>query len=100
MTGDNPAAAIAHLEAFGRRVRQLREALGLPLAEFGAAAGIDAGRLDAVEHGTEETDLDSIFHLAAALRVPPGELFRRDDEHEAAFTAAAVAPAPEDDSAP
>lgn len=91
MTSDHATEAIAHLEAFGRRVRHLREALGLPLAELGAATGIDAGRLDAVEHGTEEADLDSIFRLAAALRVPPGELFHRGDDHEAASTAAAAA---------
>lgn len=71
MTGDPPAVLVA----FGRRVRQLRQAGHRTAADVAALTGWTVDHLAAVEAGTVEADLAGVFLLAAALDVAPRDLF-------------------------
>ena len=64
------------LEAFGQRLRHLRQARGLTLAELASGS---AGRrsLSLLENGKREPKLSLLESLAAALVVPVEELLRR-----------------------
>src|SRR5207248_62801 len=63
---------------FGRRLRHLRRARGLTLAELGARVGRAPSALSMLENGRREPRLSLIKALAEALGVPSEELLRRD----------------------
>jgi transcriptional regulator with XRE-family HTH domain len=70
---DNP------LKRFGDRVRVLREQIGLSQEALAAKAGIHRTYMGGVERGERNICLRNIVRIAAALGVPPRELF---DESE------------------
>lgn len=63
------------LEQFGRRVRALRERLGLSQEALAAQAGIHRTYMGGIERGERNICLRNIVRLAAALGVHPRELF-------------------------
>jgi transcriptional regulator with XRE-family HTH domain len=65
------------LIALGRTVRELREKRGMSAADLAAAAGIERGRLDALEAGRFDPAYDVLHALAAGLGVEAGALVRR-----------------------
>jgi len=65
------------LVLFGQRLRHLRRARGLTLAELGARVGRAPSVLSLLENGRREPKLSMIEALAGALSVSPGELMRR-----------------------
>lgn len=71
MSADLPAVLVA----FGRRVRQLRQAQHQTLAEVAALTGWTVEHLTEVEAGTVEADVQGVFLLSTALDVRPGDLF-------------------------
>jgi predicted transcriptional regulator/DNA-binding XRE family transcriptional regulator len=62
---------------FGQRLRHLRRARGLTLADLGALVGRAPSVLSLLENGRREPKLSLIEALASALSVPSGELMRR-----------------------
>jgi predicted transcriptional regulator/transcriptional regulator with XRE-family HTH domain len=65
------------LNLFGQRLRHVRRARGLTLAELGAQVGRAPSVLSLIENGRREPKLSLIEALAGALSVPTGELLRR-----------------------
>src|SRR6516164_5968832 len=64
------------LATFGQRLRHLRRARGLTLAELGARVGRAPSALSLLENGRREPKLSLIEALAKALSVSPDELLR------------------------
>jgi predicted transcriptional regulator/DNA-binding XRE family transcriptional regulator len=65
------------LGLFGQRLRHLRRARGLTLAELGRRVGRAPSALSLLENGRREPKLSQIDALARALSVPAEELTRR-----------------------
>jgi transcriptional regulator with XRE-family HTH domain len=59
---------------FGKRVRELREKIGISQEEFGDRAGFQRTYMGSVERGETNTSLRNIVRIARTLRVPPKEL--------------------------
>jgi len=59
----------------GKRLRELRLARGISVADLGARTGIPQGRIAAVEEGTEKPTIDALEAWAEALGVEMHELF-------------------------
>jgi len=66
------------LVLFGQRLRHLRRARGLTLAELGDRVGRAPSVLSLLENGRREPKLSLIESLASALGVPADELMRRE----------------------
>jgi transcriptional regulator with XRE-family HTH domain len=62
------------LLAFGQAVRRRRLELELTFDALAAEAKISRGMLIAIEHGTRNPGLLSVFRLASALKVTAAEL--------------------------
>lgn len=60
----------------GKRIRELRSALGLSQEEFAHRAGLHRTYIGAVERGERNVSLDNILAIARALRVSTSELLR------------------------
>jgi transcriptional regulator with XRE-family HTH domain len=71
---DDETVRAQHL-AFGLRVRDLRLVRGLSQEELADSAGIHRTYVSSLERGQRNVGLDNILALAAALQVPPSELF-------------------------
>src|SRR5450755_539985 len=65
------------LSMFGQRLRHVRRARGLTLAELGQKVGRAPSVLSLLENGRREPKLSLIEALAAALAVSADELIRR-----------------------
>src|SRR6476469_10929265 len=65
------------LATFGQRLRHLRRARSLTLAELGAKVGRAPSVLSLLENGRREPKLSLIEALAQALSVPTAELLRQ-----------------------
>lgn len=61
---------------FGRRVRELRYALGVSQEALGDLAGIDRTYVSGVERGRRNATVLTIHKFAAALGVEPADLLR------------------------
>ncbi len=65
------------LHLFGQRLRHIRRARGLTLAQLGERVGRAPSALSLIENGRREPRLSLIESLAGALGVPAAELMRR-----------------------
>ena len=65
------------LVTFGRRLKHLRRARGLTLAELGDRVGRAPSVLSLIENGHREPRLSLVEQLASALSVPVGELLSK-----------------------
>jgi len=63
------------LVAFGKRVRELREAKGLSQEQFADKCGLDRTYISGIERGRRNVSLQNIEILAKALGVMIAELF-------------------------
>lgn len=63
---------------FGRRVRQLRTALGVAQEAFAHTIGVDRSYYGSIERGRRNVSLEHIQKIADGLGVPPADLFRFD----------------------
>lgn len=63
---------------FGRRVRQLRTALGVAQEAFAHRVGIDRSYFGSIERGRRNVSLEHVQKIADGLGVPPADLFRFD----------------------
>jgi transcriptional regulator with XRE-family HTH domain len=60
---------------FGKKVRELRDALGLRQEDIAYKAGFETSHLGMVERGERNITLDKIEKLAKALNATPKDLF-------------------------
>ncbi|HEY4851531.1 MAG TPA: helix-turn-helix domain-containing protein [Streptosporangiaceae bacterium] len=72
---DLPSSGL-DLATFGQRLRHLRRAQGITLAELGERVGRAPSALSLLENGRREPKLSLIESLATALSVQAGELLR------------------------
>lgn len=64
--------------SFGRRVRALREALGISQEAFADRVGIHRTYIGGIERGERNPTLATLCRIAAALDLPLEELMRLD----------------------
>ncbi|HEX4063888.1 MAG TPA: helix-turn-helix domain-containing protein [Streptosporangiaceae bacterium] len=81
---------------FGRRLRHLRRAKGLTLADLGAKVDRVPSALSMLENGRREPKLSLLTALADALGVPTEELLRRDPPNRRAQLEIAIEEAQRD----
>ena len=87
-----------NLATFGQRLRHLRRARGLTLADLGDRVGRASSVLSLLENGRREPKLSLIEQLADALSVPVTELLNRQPPSRRAQLEIAVAEAQRDPS--
>lgn len=68
---------------FGRRVRQLRTAMGVSQEAFAHRVSIDRSYFGSIERGERNVSLDNVQLIADGLGVPPLDLFKFDALPEA-----------------
>lgn len=77
MTWDGDAFALERkgiLVAFGRRVRALREDMGMSQEDLADRADVHRTEIGLIERGQREPRLSTVLILARALGAPPGAL--------------------------
>jgi transcriptional regulator with XRE-family HTH domain len=60
----------------GRQIRTARRERGLTQEKLGERVGLDRKTINRAENGRITLTLDALVAIAAALHVPPAELFR------------------------
>ncbi len=73
-----------HRRAFGERVRELRQQLGMSQEAFALHADFDRTYISGIERGIRNPTLDVIYRLADALECPVVQLFADAEERPAA----------------
>ena len=63
-----------------RRLREVRESMGLSQPAFGARIGMKAGTLSAVEVGRSRMSLGKLAHVAKSVSVPLSTFIMPDDD--------------------
>jgi XRE family transcriptional regulator, fatty acid utilization regulator len=86
------------LATFGQRLRHLRRARGLTLAELGERVGRTPSVLSLLENGRREPRLSLVEQLAAALSVPVTELLKKQPPSRRAQLEIAIGQAQRDPS--
>jgi len=72
-----------HLQALARRIRALRERLGLTQEDFAARSGISVSFASLLERGERSPSYETLLQVAAALGLPLSELFRHEEDEDA-----------------
>lgn len=67
-------------QAFGKALRQLREARGLSQEAAALACGIDRSYYGKIERGMKSPTLGTIWRIADALEVQPSDLMIRAEK--------------------
>ena len=75
MTDDQKQIRLAEV---GGRIRKVREDRGLNLHELARLSGISASALSLIETGKRDLRVSSLYRIANALRIGPGDLL--DDQ--------------------
>jgi predicted transcriptional regulator/DNA-binding XRE family transcriptional regulator len=86
------------LATFGQRLRHLRRARGLTLAQVGEIVGRTPSVLSLIENGRREPRLSLVEQLAAALSVPVSELMKKQPPNRRAQLEIALEQAQRDPS--
>jgi transcriptional regulator with XRE-family HTH domain len=75
--------------AVAKRVREVRQELGLTVGQLAERSGISKGMLSKIENAQASPSLATLGRLSSALSVPVTSFFRGlDEEHDAVFVAA------------
>ena len=61
-------------ETFGAQVRERRDAMGLTQLQLSALIGLTRGSVANIEAGRQSVLLHQFLAIAAALKLPPGQL--------------------------
>lgn len=86
---NEPVAELEFEAAIARNVRQLRQQLGLSVADMAARVGISKAMMSKIENAQTSPSLSTLALLAKGLDVPVTSLFRGADvERPAAFVKA------------
>ncbi len=70
-----PPTTDPRLRKLGRRVRALRQAVGLSQEDACAEAGLDRTYFSRIERGLVNPSFTTLEKIAAALKAAPGDLF-------------------------
>jgi transcriptional regulator with XRE-family HTH domain len=70
------AARTKEAIAFGKRVRELREARGWSQEQLAETAGMNWLQVGHIERGASDPKLSTVYKLAKALRVAAADLLR------------------------
>jgi transcriptional regulator with XRE-family HTH domain len=62
------------INAFGKKIKTLRKSKGLSQYNLAFEANIDRSQVIAIENGTGNPTISTIYALAEALKVKPKEL--------------------------
>lgn len=73
----------AGLEAFGKRLRELRKARNLTQEQLAWKADTELSQISRIERGILNAGLSQLFKIAEALEIPVKELFDFDVSSEA-----------------
>src|SRR3954452_15063821 len=76
------ASASGHLQGLARRIRALRERRGLTQEDFAARCGISVSFASLLERGERSPSYETLLQVAAALGLPPSELFRLEEDDD------------------
>jgi transcriptional regulator with XRE-family HTH domain len=63
----------------GKRIRQIRKAAGMTLADVEARAGLSDGNLSRIERGEQWISEEKLYSLAEALSVQAADFFTNDE---------------------
>src|SRR3954452_21670424 len=74
------ASASGYLKELARRIRALRERRGLTQEDFAARCGISVSFASLLERGERSPSYETLLQVAAALGLPPSELFRAEED--------------------
>ncbi|HEX2630559.1 MAG TPA: helix-turn-helix transcriptional regulator [Chitinophagaceae bacterium] len=66
----------ADIEAFGKRLRDLREQKEMSQLDLEVESGINRTEISRIETGKKNIELITLFKLAGALKVSPAEFFQ------------------------
>jgi len=76
---DKPLVVTDPANAVGRRIRALRDAMGLSLRDLARRSGVSAPMLSQVERGETSPTLSSATKIAAGLELTLSQLLRLDE---------------------
>ncbi|HTN55738.1 MAG TPA: helix-turn-helix transcriptional regulator, partial [Microbacterium sp.] len=68
------------LETIGSRVREMRKAKGLTLADLARATSLSTAIVSQIERGLANPSFSTLVQLAHGLNVPVGRLFPDEEE--------------------
>lgn len=90
MAHDDSAEPGCSLEdALGAQIREMRQSVGVTVAELAKAAEISVGMLSKIETGQTSPSLATLQRLAQALNIPIAAFFAKfDEKREATFVRA------------
>src|ERR671914_379353 len=71
-----PPDPSVHLQGLARRIRALRERLGLTQEDFATRCGISVSFASLLERGERSPSYETLVDVSEALEVPLSELFR------------------------
>jgi transcriptional regulator with XRE-family HTH domain len=74
MTAPQDASWKTALQLFGNVVRDRRKELGLRQRDLAGKTGLNISHIGEIENGKRSVNLETLFHIAAALEVPPSRL--------------------------
>ncbi len=66
-------------KAFGKVLREIRQEQSLSQEELGFKSGYHRTYISLLERGRKSPSLNTVFQLAAALRVSPSEILQRTE---------------------
>lgn len=72
-----------HLQGLARRIRALRERLGLTQEDFAARSGISVSFASLLERGERSPSYETLLQVASALELPLAELFHPEEDDDA-----------------
>ena len=72
------ARHIAGIEAFGKRLREIRKREGFTQEKLAYTADLELSQISRIERGIINTSISQVFMIAEALGVPVKELFDFD----------------------
>jgi len=71
--------AVTDSELFGKRLRQVRESVGMKQVQLARALEVDPKHLSRLERGKVNPSFEIIFRIARALKVSPSLFFELED---------------------
>ena len=67
-------------KAFGKVLREIRQKHSLSQEDLGFESGYHRTYISLLERGKKSPSLNTVFQLAAALRVSPSEIVKRTED--------------------
>jgi transcriptional regulator with XRE-family HTH domain len=68
------------IQAFGNRLRQIRESRGLSQLDLEIESGINRTEISRIENGLKNIEFATIVKLAIALKIELAEFFSKPDK--------------------